>query len=149
MSAEAVKMPRMGVGVFVIKDGKFLMGKRRGTHATGTWSIPGGWLEYRESLEDAAKREVKEETGITIANVSFCTLTNNIFPDEDIHSLSAWMVSDWLSGEPAILEPEKFDDQQWVDLDSLPSPLFMAWEELLENKEAITKLRDILEASKS
>lgn len=125
-----MQVPRVGVGVFVWKDGKFLMGQRIGTHGQGSWSVPGGWLEYRESFEDCAKREIAEETGMEITNVCFMALTNNIFKDEDIHSLTVWLESDWVSGEPTILEPDKFIRQQWHTFKDLPSPLFMPWEPL-------------------
>lgn len=126
--------PRVGVGVFVWKNGKFLMGERKGTHGTGTWSVPGGWLEFGESWEEAAKREVLEETGMEITNVQFVALTNNIFKNESIHSLTIWLKSDWVSGEPTILEPDKFAGQQWRDFSTLPSPLFEpCWHELRKN----------------
>jgi 8-oxo-dGTP diphosphatase len=132
--------PRVGVGVFIFKDGKFLMGKRVGAHGSGSWSVPGGWLEYAESFQDAAIREVEEETGLTITNVRFGALTNNIFADEQIHSLTVWMTSDWESGIPTILEPDKFVEQRWVSFDELPEPLFLPWQELLAS-EFIEPLR--------
>jgi 8-oxo-dGTP diphosphatase len=127
-----MQVPRVGVGVFVWKDGKFLMGQRIGKHGQGSWSVPGGWLEYRESFEDCAKREIAEETGMKITNVHFVALTNNIFKDEDVHSLTVWLESDWVSGEPTILEPDKFVRQEWHIFKDLPSPLFMPWEPLKE-----------------
>lgn len=130
MSQEGV-VPRVGVGVFIFKDGTFLVGKRVGAHGTDSWSVPGGWLEYQESFEDAAAREVREETGLEIENVRFGALTNNIFPEENVHSLTVWMTSDWAGGEPAILEPDKFVEQRWVDFVTLPAPLFLPWQELL------------------
>lgn len=139
MSKESLA-PRVGVGVFIFKDGKFLMGKRVGAHGSGSWSVPGGWLEYAESFQDAAIREVKEETGLTITNVRFGALTNNIFADEQIHSLTVWMTSDWDSGMPTILEPDKFVEQRWVSFDELPEPLFLPWQELLAS-EFIEPLR--------
>ena len=123
----AVNVPRVGVGVFVWKDGKFLMGQRIGKHGQGSWSVPGGWLEHRESFEDCAKREIAEETGMEITNVRFMALTNNIFEDEDVHSLTVWLESDWVSGEPTILEPDKFIKQDWHTFKDLPEPLFMPW----------------------
>lgn len=127
-------VPRVGVGVFVWKDGKFLMGQRAGKHGQGTWSVPGGWLEYGETFEDCAKREIAEETGMHITNLRFMTLTNNIFKDEDIHSLTVWLESDWVSGEPTILEPHKFVRQEWHTFKDLPEPLFMPWQPLKEAK---------------
>lgn len=127
-------VPRVGVGVFIFKDGSFLMGKRVGAHGSGSWSVPGGWLEYGESFKEAAIREVREETGLEIANVRFGALTNNIFADEQIHSLTVWMTSDWQGGEPAITEPDKFVEQGWFDFESLPEPLFLPWQELLASQ---------------
>jgi 8-oxo-dGTP diphosphatase len=129
-----MQVPRVGVGVFVWKDGKFLMGQRIGKHGQGSWSVPGGWLEYQESFEDCAKREIAEETGMQITNVRFMALTNNIFKDEDVHSLTVWLESDWVSGEPAILEPDKFIKQEWHTFKNLPSPLFLPWAPLQETK---------------
>jgi 8-oxo-dGTP diphosphatase len=126
---------RVGVGVFVWKDGKFLMGHRVGKHGNGTWSVPGGWLEFRETFEECAIREVKEETGMDITNVRIVTATNNIFENENIHSITIWLDSDWVAGEPQILEPEKFIDQQWHTFQTLPSPLFEpCWKELRKTK---------------
>lgn len=38
--------PRIGVGVLIFRDGKLLLGKRRGSHGAGDWSAPGGHLEF-------------------------------------------------------------------------------------------------------
>src|SRR5690349_6251619 len=103
-----MKKVGVGVGVFVWRDGKFLMGQRRGAHGEGTWSVPGGWQEHAESWEQAAKREVMEETGMEIKNVRFVTATDNYFPHEDVHSVTIWLDAVWVSGEPSISEPDKF-----------------------------------------
>jgi 8-oxo-dGTP diphosphatase len=42
--------PKVGVGVMVLKNGKVLIGKRKGAHGAGEWAWPGGHLEYMESL---------------------------------------------------------------------------------------------------
>ncbi|RLC15632.1 MAG: DNA mismatch repair protein MutT, partial [Deltaproteobacteria bacterium] len=54
--------PLIGVAAIVIKDKKVLLGKRKNAHGAGTWAFPGGHLEYKESIEECAKREVFEET---------------------------------------------------------------------------------------
>lgn len=123
--------PRVGIGVFVIRDGKFLMGKRKGSHGSGTWSIPGGHLEYGESFEETAIREVQEETGLVIENVRFGAVTNDVFDSDNKHYVSIWMVSDSKVGEPTITEPDKYVDQEWIDIDELPEPLFLSWRQLL------------------
>jgi 8-oxo-dGTP diphosphatase len=126
--------PRVGVAVLIIKDGTFLMGQRRGSHGEGTWSAPGGWLEYKESFEEAGTREVKEETGLDVKNIQFAGITNNIFKDDPTHSITVWLTAEWASGKPTITEPDKFIDQKWVTFDSLPAPLFLPWEELLASE---------------
>lgn len=132
--AEKSLVPRVGVGVFIFKDGIFLVGKRVGKHGAGSWSVPGGWLEYKESFEDAAEREVQEECGLEIENIRFAALTNNVFETEGIHSLTVWMTSDWAGGIPTILEPDKFIEQRWVDFNTLPEPLFLPWKQLLQSE---------------
>jgi 8-oxo-dGTP diphosphatase len=134
MSQENVERPKVGVGVFVVKDGKFLMGKRFGAHGAGTWTIPGGHLEFGETPEETAERETLEETGVIIANVAFAAITNDIFWEENKHYVTIWMMSDWASGEPTIMEPDKFVEQRWVDIDNLPQPLFLPWEQLLTSE---------------
>lgn len=61
-----VRQPRVGVSVGVWRGGEVLLVERSGDPSGGLWSFPGGHLEWGESLEDAARREVFEETGLRI-----------------------------------------------------------------------------------
>lgn len=133
---EKIEKPivRIGIGVFVFKNGKFLMGRRKGSHGNGHWSIPGGHLEFSETFEQTAKREVLEETGLGIKNVRFGAVTNDYFKDEAKHYVTVWMLSDWHSGKEYITEPDKFIEMQWRDFDTLPTPLFLPWEQLLNSQ---------------
>lgn len=131
MSGEGIARPFVGTAVFVIRDGKFLFQQRRGSHGEGTWSTPGGYLEFGETLEQCAQREVREETGMEIKNVRIGAVTNDIFKNDGKHFVTVWLVSEWKSGEPLITEPDKCIKQQWVDFDSLPQPLFQPWEQFL------------------
>ena len=125
---------RVGIGVFVFKNGKFLMGRRKGAHGSGSWSIPGGHLEYGETFEDTAKREVLEETGLEVKNLRFGAVTNDFFEDENKHYVTVWMVCDWASGQEKIMEPDKFVEICWKDFDTLPEGLFVPWENLLASE---------------
>lgn len=131
---------RVGVGVFIWKDGFFLMGQRRGAHGAGTWSVPGGHLEFNESWEQCAKREVMEETGLYIKNVHFLAATNDIFKTENKHYITVWVQSDWQAGKPTITEPDKFITQKWCSLKELPTPLFLPWNQLREMVPELFKL---------
>jgi 8-oxo-dGTP diphosphatase len=136
--------PGVGVGVFVIKDNKFLMLKRQGSHGAGTWTVPGGWIEFGETFEQTAKREVLEEVGVEIDNVRFGAVSNNVFDKENVHSITIWLLCDYKSGEPKILEPHKATGIKWCDFDSLPKPLFQPWDELLSS-EFITNIKKQLQ----
>jgi 8-oxo-dGTP diphosphatase len=130
-----MNQPRVGVATFIRRDGKFLMGQRRNSHGHGTWSIPGGHLEFGETPQQTAVRETLEETGMHIKNVRFGAVTNDIFQAEGKHYITFWMIADWESGEPEILEPDKFVEQKWADLDTLPEPLFSpCWENLFASE---------------
>lgn len=56
----------VGVGAVVVRDGKALIVKRAHEPRKGEWSLPGGLLELGESLQDAVRREIKEETALDI-----------------------------------------------------------------------------------
>lgn len=58
--------PSLAVGAVVVADGALLMVQRGRPPAQGLWTIPGGRVEYRERLETAVAREVKEETGLDV-----------------------------------------------------------------------------------
>lgn len=104
---------RVGIGVFVFKNGHFLMLKRQGSHGEGTWSLPGGHLEFGESFEDTARRETMEETGLEIRNVRFGAVTNDHFVDENKHHVTIWMLSEWADGVEYIAKPNKCVGQSW------------------------------------
>lgn len=71
-----INKPKVGVGVMILKNGKVLLGKRKGSHGEGEYAFPGGHLEYMESFESCAKREVKEESDIEIKDITFQFLAN-------------------------------------------------------------------------
>lgn len=122
---ESVERPRakVGVGVMVWKDGKVLMGKRKGAHGEGEWAWPGGHFEYMEAFEECARREVMEETGMEIQNIRFLRLCN-LKQYAPKHYVDIGLIADWASGEPRIMEPDKIEGWEWFDPINLPSPVF-------------------------
>jgi ADP-ribose pyrophosphatase YjhB (NUDIX family) len=55
----------IGVGGAVVRDGSLLLVRRASRHGRGNWQLPGGFIEPEETIEQAAVREVEEETGVT------------------------------------------------------------------------------------
>lgn len=115
--------PKVGIGVMILKDGKVLLGKRKGSHGEGEHAFPGGHLEYMESFEECAKRETEEECGVETENVRFQFLAN-VTAYAPKHYVHVGLIADWKSGEPKILEPEKAESWAWYDINHLPKPLF-------------------------
>jgi 8-oxo-dGTP diphosphatase len=116
----------------IVKDGKILMGKRKGSHAAGEYGLVGGHLDPMESFEDCIKREVREECGLEIDNLRFICVSNiNTYAPK--HYIDIDFIADWQSGEPKVLEPEKCEGWGWYSLGDLPKPLNYLTEVLLES----------------
>lgn len=113
----------VGVAVFVLskKNKNFIIGKRKGSHGAGTWALPGGHLDYGESFETCAEREVHEETGLNVQSVRFLTATNDVMEKDSKHYVTIFMVGE--VGErdemPRVMEPEKCERWEWVSWDTM------------------------------
>lgn len=114
----------VGVGVLVLRDGLVLLGRRRGAHGAGTWSAPGGRLEYGEQIEDCAARELREETGLTARSFELGPYANDIFEKARKQYLTVFVVARGIQGHPANLEPDKCEGWAWFRWGEWPSPLF-------------------------
>ena len=124
--------PKVGLGVAILKEGKILFGKRKNAHGEGSWCYPGGHLEFNESWEECARREVMEETGITIKNLRFGTVTNDIFEKEGKHYITIIMIAEPDEGESKVMEPDKCEGWDWFEWNNLPQPLFIPTQNLLK-----------------
>jgi 8-oxo-dGTP diphosphatase len=120
----ALPAPRVGVGVLVVRDGHVLLGRRLGSHGAGTWSAPGGSLEFGESIEQCARRELLEETGLEIGPVELGPYTNDIFLEEREHFVTLLVVARSTTGTPANLEPDRCEGWSWFKWNELPTPMF-------------------------
>lgn len=139
-TAETSK-PRVGVGVLVTKDDKVLLGKRKGAHGSDSYAPPGGNLEFKETIEACARRELIEETGLTPLSVQLGPWTEDVI-DNQKHYITFFAIVNDFEGEPQLLEHEKCDGWEWYSWDDLPSPLFPSVQSLIENL-GIQKLKEI------
>lgn len=111
------EIPRVGVGVFILNDkNDFIFGRRKGSHGAGTWALPGGHLEYGESFEECANREVLEETGLRVESLQFLTAVNSVLQDSGKHYVTIFMVSKLkdANDQPQLLEPQKCEGWHWI-----------------------------------
>ena len=135
----STKRVGVGFGVMMLKDGKVLLGQRHEDpdkadselHGEGTWTMPGGKLEYGESFEEGARREVKEETGIELHEVEVIALNND--RNEHAHFVTIGMLATSFAGEPEVMEPDEITRWEWFSLDELPKNMFFPSAKLLEN----------------
>jgi 8-oxo-dGTP diphosphatase len=81
MSREYPKRPILGVGAVVVSDDRALLVKRGKEPAKGIWSIPGGMVEIGETIHDAVRREIREETGLEIEIGDRLSILERIFRD--------------------------------------------------------------------
>jgi 8-oxo-dGTP diphosphatase len=130
-SAVLPRRPQIGVACLVTRDGKYLLLRRRGSHGHGSWCPPGGHLDWGENVETCAAREVREETGLTVRDIRFLGITNDVFETEDRHYVTLWTTAEAPEGEPSVAAPHEMDEIGWFAPDDLPAPLFLSLRNLL------------------
>ncbi len=140
------EMPMVGVGVLVTRGNQVLLLHRHHAHGEGTWSPPGGHLEFGETPEACARREVKEETGLDVLEVHYLCLTNDVFTEEGLHYVTIWMEGKGDEGEAVVNAPEEASEIGWFGWDGLPGRLFLPLQNLLAGN---TYPKQILDTSHS
>ncbi|NHB68023.1 nucleotide triphosphate diphosphatase NUDT15 [Perlabentimonas gracilis] len=129
-----MERPKVGVGVIIEnKEGQILVGKRKGSHSP-LYSIPGGHLELGETFEEAATKEIFEETGLQIFSPSVIAITNNLrtYRNEKVHYVSIILYANQFQGTPTIMEKDKCELWIWVEPLKVPKPHFDASEFAVE-----------------
>lgn len=120
----------VGVGVLVLHEGLVLLGRRLGSHGAGTWSAPGGRLEFGEQIEACAARELQEETGLVASHFELGPYTNDLFEEVQEQYLTVFVVARGIRGRPVNREPGKCEGWAWFPWDGWPAPLFKPLESL-------------------
>ncbi len=129
----------VGVGIFVFdKTGKkVLLGKRKNSFRAGTWGIPGGRATMTESIEDAMKRELWEETGIKPIKFEYLGVVREYQKELSGSFIHFIFKCTKYSGEIKNVEPSKCERWVWHDLKKLPKNILKGHKlalDLLTNK---------------
>ena len=116
MTTTGNEVPLVGVGVAVIDEGRILLVQRSKDPGRGLWAVPGGKVELGETLREAARREVAEETGLTV-EVGEVIWVGEVI-DDAYHIVLIDFSGSVVSGE---LSPaDDAADARWVPLDDAP-----------------------------
>ncbi len=131
----------IGIGVMLLKDGEILLGKRHdepekadsALHGEGTWTFPGGKLDFGENFEDGAYRETFEETGIRIDKNKLRIISVSNDRTETAHFVTIGFLCEAFEGEPETKEPDEITEWKWFPLANLPNPIFFPVKKALDN----------------
>lgn len=129
--------PQIAVSAAIFRGGKVLLTRRARSPAKGFYSLPGGRVEFGESLHQALSREVDEETGLEIEIVSLAGW-REVLPAAPGagHYLILSFAARWVAREPVL--NEELDDYRWIDPDALGS---------LGELKLTTGLEDIIQSA--
>jgi 8-oxo-dGTP diphosphatase len=109
--------PFLAVSAAIFRNGKVLLVRRARKPALNLYTLPGGAVEAGETLVEAAIREVREETSLSIEPVALAGHREVIARDDEgkveRHFVILCFASRWLSGEPVL--SDELDDSRWVD----------------------------------
>ncbi len=110
------------VGVKILiknNDGKYLFIRRAASFKSGPqkWDIPGGRIEPEEALQDALRREVKEETGMELEKVELLLAAQDIFvPEKDLHVVRLTYLG---SANGDVTVSDEHDSFQWMTISEI------------------------------
>jgi 8-oxo-dGTP diphosphatase len=121
-----MKYTKIGCEAWIEREGKVLLYKRGAGKSIGTWSLPGGHLEFLERVDDGIIRELEEELGLNISvqDIWPIAITDDLRPELDEHYLHITFNVDIGNQQPLSQEPEKCAELQWFPIDDLPNDLF-------------------------
>jgi len=116
----------VGCGALIINEKNqalFLKRTSKTGNMIGLWSQPGGAVKIGEKVEDAVKREIKEELDVGIEVIKFLCFTEGSIEEGNQNWLSLNYLAKIIGGEVTNMEPEKHEEVKWFSLNDLPENL--------------------------
>ena len=127
VSINANELP-IGINALIINEhNQIVLGLRAGHRGgAGTYGLVGGKTQNGESIEETARREIKEETGLDV-NLEDLEVINMFTTQStaDVMFYQIGVLVKKYSGQPKNLEPKKCDELKFFNLDNLPTNLFL------------------------
>lgn len=119
---------RVGCGAFIQRaDGAVLLVQRGRPPEQGHWGLPGGKVDWMETVEHAVIREVHEETGLRVAIERLLCVVDHFEPGLAQHWVAPVYLVRTLDAAPAVLqEPDVLLALGWFQPDALPAPLTLS-----------------------
>lgn len=121
--------PLPSVGIIAVKDGKCLLIKRGKEPGKGHWAPPSGFVEIGETLEDAAARELLEETGLKGHAID---LIGAYCEPNEVYGYVITVVYLFSIDEGEPMAGDDADDVKFIDLNEMPRMFFPCFERALE-----------------
>ncbi|MBZ0265926.1 NUDIX hydrolase [bacterium] len=124
---EKYRNPLPTTDVIIEYDGKVVLINRE-NYPLG-WAIPGGFIDYGESAEDAAHREMMEETGLQLENLQLFTVRSKLGRDPRHHTLTVIYSA---IGKGVLKAGDDAADAKLFDWDALPDEMAFDHRDILE-----------------
>jgi ADP-ribose pyrophosphatase YjhB (NUDIX family) len=123
MQREFPEVPLVGVGAIIIEDSRVVLVKRLHPPLQSEWSIPGGVLEVGEMVRDAAIREAREETGLTVEPGELLGVFDRILRDPQQRVQYHYVLIDFLCRRVAgdIAAASDATEVRWFMHEELPA----------------------------
>lgn len=128
-----MKRPVTEIAVFVVDDSlpdHVVLGRRKDLLGGGLYQVPCGEIEFGETWEEAAYREVLESTAMHVHNIAVCSIVDTVEHGAGYHSVTVFMrgvVDASHATLPQPVQPDRCDSWHWRPWQELPTPSELFW----------------------
>ena len=142
MQREFPEVPLIGVGAIIIEDSRVVLVKRAHPPLQAEWSIPGGVLEVGELVREAAVREAREETGLTVEPGELLGVYDRVLRNAEQRVQYHYVLIDFLCRQVAgdLAASSDADEVRWFSREELPA-LKLAEDTLDVIRKGFAKIR--------